>query len=77
MADASNPPQNHADSRIRRDDGLKYWESVDATVDGMRMSNSNCLYPFQLARKQSEAPVSRNTPGTPKLEELWLKLLGT
>ena len=35
MAEARNPPQDHADSRIDRDAGLKYWEGIDATVNGM------------------------------------------
>ena len=27
--------QENVDSRISRADGLKYWEGIDATVDGM------------------------------------------
>ncbi len=49
MADIDNPASNpstpsfpsspptltNVDSRINKEDGLKYWQGIDATVDGM------------------------------------------
>jgi protein N-terminal methyltransferase len=35
MADNSDAPQGPADSLISKDDGRKYWEGIDATVNGM------------------------------------------
>lgn len=35
MADDSNPSQRNVDALISRDDARKYWESVDADVNGM------------------------------------------
>lgn len=38
MTDTSTTSQEQpepVDSRINRDDGLKYWQGIDATVNGM------------------------------------------
>lgn len=32
---SSPPAQTNVDSRINKEDGLKYWQGVDATVNGM------------------------------------------
>ncbi|KAK4185175.1 hypothetical protein QBC35DRAFT_454532 [Podospora australis] len=35
MAGSNPPPSENVDSLINKDDGLKYWESIDADVNGM------------------------------------------
>ncbi|KAK3901432.1 S-adenosylmethionine-dependent methyltransferase [Staphylotrichum tortipilum] len=32
---SSSPPQANVDARIRKEDGLKYWQGIDASVNGM------------------------------------------
>jgi protein N-terminal methyltransferase len=32
---SSPPTQTNVDSRISKEDGLKYWHGIDATVNGM------------------------------------------
>jgi protein N-terminal methyltransferase len=35
MAENSGAPQGAVDSLISKDDGRRYWEGIDATVNGM------------------------------------------
>lgn len=35
MTENNTTEQEHVDSLISREDGLKYWEGIDASVNGM------------------------------------------
>lgn len=41
MAHDNRDAHNNVDALISRDDGRKYWEGVDATVDGSKATQSS------------------------------------